>query len=136
MSKVTANEQFSDWLDYMPDFIEDFRLMMKGTGGRFDFSPESLSIVEEWILDRYSSTDEMLPTSESPVVNLLACYIGESMLRQRGGKWDIQLNPGYAFFGVPVVVLPNGDVECPLTLATTAADRRTGDIIRSVVCGE
>jgi len=136
MNKISAIEQFNDWVEYVPEFIQELRSMLAPTGVKFDFSPNSLDTLEEWILSRYGDTEEMLPASESQVVNLLACYIGETMIRQRGGKWDIQLDPDYAYHGVPIIVLPGGDVECPLSLATAAADRRMGDFIRSVVCDE
>ena len=103
---------------------------------KLDFSLNSLDIVEAWILGRYSDTDLMLPESESQTVNRLACYIGETMLRLKGGRWELQLNPDDVFYGVPVIARPDGDVECPLSLATASADRRTGDFLRSVVGDE
>jgi hypothetical protein len=136
MNKISEIEQFNDWVEYVPEFILEFKAMLTPIGVEFDFSPKSLDTVEEWILSRYGDTEEMLAASEGQVVNLLACYIGETMIRQRGGKWDIQLDPDYAFHGLPIIKLPNDDVECPLTLATAAADRRVGDFIRSIVCDE
>ena len=134
MTNTKARAQFEAWLDYLPDFLAAVpSLFPPGKRRKLDFSPASLDVVEAWILDRYPDPDSMLGQTESQTVNLLACYIGETIRRAASARWDVQLESEYAYYGVPVLVLPNGDTECPLTLATASADRRTGTFLRSVL---
>lgn len=131
---MNALEQFTDWVDYLPEFIKEFQAMLDADlSDLMDYSPESLDLVEEWILTRYANTDEMLPTAERRTVNLLACYVGETMRRSRGGEWQLQSDPDQVFYGLPVILMSDGDFDCPLTLVTASADRRTGNVLRTVI---
>ncbi|QDT29283.1 hypothetical protein Enr10x_46340 [Gimesia panareensis] len=134
---MSEREQFQAWLDYLPDFLAEFQSFMDESDQEFDYSPESLDALEEWILSHYQDTDDLLKKSESQILNLLACYIGESIIRIRGGQRELDQKPDSVYYRRPVIVLPPyGDTVCPITLATTAADRRTGDFLRSLACSE
>jgi len=131
---MNALAGFTDWVEYIPEFLNEFQAMLGADlSDSMGFSPESLDLVEDWILTRYANTDEMLSKAESRTVNLLACYVGETMRRVRGGKWKLQSDPDHAFFGMPVVQMSDGDIDCPLSLVTASADRRTGNFLRAVI---
>lgn len=134
MQDDDAQQQFQDWLDFLPDFLAQVpELFSIEEGKRLDLSPASLDVIESFILANYPDTNSMRPSAESQTVNLLACYIGEVFRLALGAKWELQSNPDYVYFGLPVLVLKNGDTECPLTLATATADRRTGHYLRKVL---
>lgn len=79
----------------------------------------------------------MLERDQNQLVNGAACYIGEIFRKALGGRWDIELgDPDYVYFGVPILRGLGGSTnesECPLSLATASADRRTGNYLRTVL---
>lgn len=130
-------EQFQYWLADMDDALERFlKSLPPETRSKLDYSIESLDAVEDWILEKYGSTAEMLDPKESRTVDGLARYIGETIRRNVGGHWEIRLDdPKYAYYGIPQITgySPHPTPEAPATLATAAADRRTGNFISGVV---
>ena len=134
---MSERQQFQDWLDYLPDFLQEFQSFMDESDQEYDYSPESLDALEEWILSHYQDTDDLLKKSESQILNLLACYIGETIIKIKGGQWELDQEPESVYYGLPVIVLPPyGDTVCPITLVTASADRRTGDFLSSLACSE
>lgn len=80
----------------------------------------------------------MLDPAEADQVDGIARYIGETLRKTVGGHWDIRLDdPKYVFYGLPELTGfgPRSTPVCPLTLATTAADRRTGKFLRGIADG-
>jgi hypothetical protein len=134
---LTTREDFESWLMAMDEFLGEFTEQQARTNQvQLDYSPESLRVVEQLILDKYPNTKAMLTSSEAVRVNGLACYIGETFRKALGGQWDVRLDdPKLAFFGVPILERrnPPSFVECPLSLATAAADRRTGEYLSTVL---
>ncbi len=131
-------DDFQYWLMDMDDAIDRLKAMFsKETRKQLDFSSVSLDVLESWILDRYPDTKAMIESDQSQVVNGAACYIGETFRKTLGGRWDINLDdPQYAFFGVPILKIGSGDkvsTDCPLSLATASANRRTGTYLRTVL---
>jgi hypothetical protein len=140
MRKVATNrDDFEYWLADMDDALDRFIATLPASlRGRLDYSPASLDALEAWILERYPTTQAMLAPSEAQVVDGLARYVGETIRKNIGGKWDIRLDdPKYAFYGLPQLTGfgPRSTPEAPITLATAAADRREGNYIRSVFDG-
>ncbi|QDT23043.1 hypothetical protein [Gimesia chilikensis] len=134
---MSERQQFQDWLDYLPDFLQEFQSFMNESDQEYDYSPESLDALEEWILSHYQDTDDLLKKSESQILNLLACYIGETIIKIKGGQWELDEDPDSVYYGRPVIVLPPyGDTVCPITLATASADSRTGNFLSSLACSE
>ena len=119
---MSERQQFQDWLDYLPDFLQEFQSFMDESDQEYDYSPESLDALEEWILSHYQDTDDLLKKSE---------------IKIKGGQWELDQEPESVYYGLPVIVLPPyGDTVCPITLATASADRRTGDFLSSLACSE
>jgi hypothetical protein len=103
---------------------------------RLDYSPGSLDSLEAWLLARYRDTGDMLDRRESTVVDGLARYIGETFRKAIGGHWDIELdNPKDVYYGLPQLTGfgPRATPECPSSLATAAANRRTGKYLSTVL---
>ena len=137
MNEVKAREDFEYWLADMDDALERFLDSLPNeVSERLDYSPASLDVLERWILDRYASTDQMLPASEATKVDGLARYIGETFRKAIGGHWDIRLDdPKYVFYGRPQLTgfSDKPTPTCPLLLATASADRRTGKYLNGVL---
>lgn len=133
---ISNRDDFEHWLANMDDVLESFIASQTADiRQQLDFGPESLDVVESIILQAYPNTDSMLEPDQCRYVNAFACYIGETFRKRLGGKWDIRLNdPKFAFAGLPILVGgTNQNVpECPLTLATATADRRSGNYLRTI----
>lgn len=129
-----GREDFEYWLASMDDFLEDFvSEFPEDQKCLLDFSPESLDVVEKWILSYYEDTKAALVKPESQRVNNAACYVGEVFRKTHGGKWTIRLDdPKFAFYALPVLSAGK-KTECPLSLVTASADRRTGTYLRMVL---
>jgi hypothetical protein len=133
--RIANREDFEHWLAeldvFLAEFIEEFP---DSAIRKFDYSPASLDLAEAWILMTFDSTDAMLLGADGRRVNCVACYVGETFRRAVKGKWTINLeDSSFAYFGLPTIVAPGKDSECPLSLVTTAADRRTGRFIRTIL---
>ena len=133
----TTREDFESWLVDMDDALDRFFAVLPSeVCERLDYSPASLDILEKWILDRYESTDQMLPASEATTVDGLARYVGEAIRKAIGGRWGIRLDdPRYVFYGLPEIIGYSDKPTslCPISLATASADRRSGRYLSGVL---
>ena len=77
-------------------------------------------------------SDDALRLGEHEVLDAAARHIGLVMLLN-GAQWAIDLDDEDSAYYRPVVRLADGAKACPLTLATAALDRRTGENLRTVV---
>lgn len=136
MPILSTREDFEYWLANMDDFLESFLAgQPEEIRRRLDFTGPSLDVVEAIILRTYPDIKSMLEAGQSRAVNELACYIGETLRKSLGGKWDIRLDdPKFVYAGLPILV--DGPfrslIECPLTLATATSDRRKGNYLRTI----
>ena len=134
---LTTRDDFEEWLAAMDDLLEEFIAHFPaGKREMLDFTPESLNVVEAWILEKYPDPYSMIKEEENETLDGLACYIGETFRTARGGKWDIRLDdPKLAFYCLPMLTGWEKDYTpmCPVTLATASADRRTGKYLRTVL---
>ncbi|MFJ2990796.1 hypothetical protein ACIPF8_23315 [Collimonas sp. NPDC087041] len=130
------DDQFQVWLMDMSDAIERFRQFIPADmAARLDFSPESLSLIEEFALANYPTIDDIKKQSEAKVVDGMARYVGQVFRKHFGGKWIIDFNDKKnVFYGLPQLTGMAGQrtQTCPLTLVTASVDRRTGKFIRTV----
>jgi hypothetical protein len=136
----TAEEQRDDfeyWLADMDDALERFfQKLPPAVRSKLDFSPESLDVLEGWILENYASTDDLLKPEAKEPVDDLARYVGEVYRKTLGGIWDIRLDdPKYAYYGLPELTgfSEKPSPIAPHTLVTASADRRTGVYLRTVL---
>ena len=134
---LSSRDNFEYWLANMDDAL-DFLLEQVPVSikDKLDFSVNSLKVLESWVLEKYENTEKMLNSKETRLVNSIACYIGETFRKNLGGTWNIKLDdPKFAFFGLPIITgFPQESSPfCPLTLATTTADRRNGKFLKTIL---
>ena len=134
-----GQDEFEVWLVIMDEELEAFLAvdLPVDVARCLDYTPASLLPLERFILDRFP---DMLATEDdaaSLLLDRLGRYIGETIRRQIGCSWSIDLvHEDSANYMIPVLATKNDGVEitCPITLATAAVDRRTGDYIYGVAC--
>ncbi len=133
---TNEDDQFQIWLMDMEEAIERFRQgIAADIAIRLDFSPESLSAVEEFALGKYSGIEVAKSQSEAQTLDGMARYVGQVFRKHFGGKWTIDFSDKKnAFYGLPQLTGMAGQriQFCPLTLVTASLDRRTGKFIRMI----
>jgi UTP:GlnB (protein PII) uridylyltransferase len=132
-----TNDDFQLWIFNMDDELDRLKEdLPQELASKLDYSDESLKLVEAWILQRYASVEETKEKGEAQILDRLARYVGETIRKQVGGHWDIDLeNEKNAYYALPVIT---GFEEkptpvCPLTLVTASTARRTGTFISGVL---
>jgi len=139
LSKESSEAQFQNWLAHMDDAIEEFLARLPGeVRAHLDGSPESLDVLEAWLLERYLTMSGILSDDALSNLNGAMCYVGEVFRKALGGQWRIRLDdPKYAFHGIPEVsFLEKNDMPvAPITLVTASLDRRTGKYLSLVFNG-
>ena len=137
MNVEEQRENFQYWLADMDNALERFlEFLPPGVRQRLDFRPDSLSVVEKWIIERYPNIPAMLEHSEREIVDGLARYIGETFRKAIGGRWEIRLDdPKYVYHGRPQLTgfSRTPTPISPHSLATASADRRTGTFMTGVL---
>lgn len=132
-----TEEKFQYWLFNMDDALERFLVTLpEETRARLDYSPDSLDVLEAWLLTRYATLLQMRDPNEYEIIDGVARYIGETFRRALGGIWTIELsNPRDAYYGLPQLEDLPGNIspQCPVTLATASTDRRTGVYLSTVL---
>lgn len=126
--RLFTREEFQLWL--FRD--EDIRTELDGViGASLNSDANSLDDLEAFILDRFSTADEMFSLENRSLTDALARHIGlVFVLNVDDARWDIDLDDDdNAYYMLPVVILGNGTVGCPLTMASTAAARRSGTFL-------
>ena len=130
LRKMISHEQFQDWLAHMDDALEAFLARLPAEmRERLDGSPESLGVLEAWLLERYPTIDAILEDEEASHLDGAARYVGEVFRRMLGGHWRLRLNnPKYVYYGIPEFwFLEKKDTPiASLPLVTSSLDRRTG----------
>ena len=127
----TDNEEaFEMWVTEMPDALDSFlSAIPSDLVAKLDFSPRSLNVLEEWMLEKFGDVARFRNGADTKTVDGIARYIGETFRQNLGGTWDINFsNKKNVYYGMPVIVGLSGKAtpECPHFLATTLLDRRTG----------
>lgn len=124
------------WLSQMNDELRAFfSENVAGLAAQLDFSGSSLDVLEEWMLSKYSSVDELVDPSQKAVLDRTARYVGETIRKQYNLQWKIELKKkDDAYFGLPVMTDEKGKVnyECPHSLVTATVDRRENGYLRMV----
>jgi hypothetical protein len=125
---------FEEWLMSMDDKLGQLtRELPREVIGNLDYSPNSLAVLEGWLLSSYSSP-EMLMESDKHFLDRVACYVGECFRKNLGGKWMVDnSDPESAYYGLPVVRTEGMPAHCPLPMVTAALDRRTGIEMKSIL---
>lgn len=124
---------FECWLIQMDDSLAEFmQAVPKELASQLDYSLHSLTPLETWLLAKYKNTPAILRDSEKQLLDQLGRYVGETMRKNFGGIWNMELKQKRdVYFGMPVLER-NNNVECPVSVVTASLDRRTGDFMREV----
>jgi hypothetical protein len=132
--RLHSREEFQTWLAKDEEVRDELERMV---GAEFGIDESSLDSLEAFLLARYRHPDEALQLNERGVLDAAARHIGLVMvLAVEGASWTIDLeNENNVYYRLPIIKLPDDAEECPLSLATAALDRRTGDYLRTVVEG-
>lgn len=126
---------FESWLFQMDDRLAEFIDELPSDIGRqMDFSLDSLTILEGWLLEQYGSTDEILEASQMQRLDDIARYVGETLRKNLGGIWNIDLkNKRNVYYKIPVIEKQGAWTECPVSLVTAAMEDRSGSFIVGVL---
>jgi hypothetical protein len=93
-----------EWLARLPvrlHFLEEFQTRDEVD---LDFSADSLDGLEEYVLARFETPDEVPDDEDGEwLVEGVAAYVGEAMLRLAGGGWRPAADPGRAPGQVPLI---------------------------------
>jgi hypothetical protein len=131
-----SRDEFEYWLIDMDNALAEFSTYFpEAERKQLDYSGESLNIVEQWLLRKYSNVQSAISPSEAPYIDKAARYVGETFRKHLGGYWYIELNnKKYVYFGLPQLRGKSNKCtpDCPHTMVTTCLDRRTGTFIQTV----
>jgi hypothetical protein len=132
---ATTRDDFEYWLFEMDDKLA---LLMANLPAelseKLDYSVGSLTLLERWLLNTYPSVGDVLRESEKQTLDQLSRYVGETIRRNLGGIWNIDLkNKKNIYFGIPVVEQKGTWTECPVSMVTAATDRQKGDYMESIL---
>jgi hypothetical protein len=130
-------EDFEHWLVAMDDVLDEFMARLpEDLRQKLDYSPESLDAIEDWLLQSYESLEAFRDSDDRVMTDGPARYIGETLRKNLGGRWTIQLdNPAFVFHRLPILTDFKGENSplSPLTLTTASLDRRTGTYLSTIV---
>jgi hypothetical protein len=131
-------EDFQYWLFDMDDALERFfENLPNGLVMDLDFTLNSLDLLENWILNTYSSIAKIQAIEEASTVDGLVRYIGETFRKTLGGQWEIRFDdPKYIYYGLPQLAhfssLKIAPI-CPMRLVTTCVARRKGHFLSTIL---
>lgn len=125
---------FNHWVVAMEDVLEEF-IDEKAVeiSEQLDYSPASLPVLENWLLERYAAIKDLDPDSD--IWDGASRYVGEVFRMQLGGYWDLEdEDPKDVYYGLPILTgFENLGAECPHTCVTAALDRRTGKFFSNLL---
>ncbi len=130
--RLHSYQEFQTWLAKDLEVRVELEAMI---GDVLGIDELSLDALEAFLLARYGAPGDVYQLTERGVLDAAGRHIGLVMLfKVDGAKWGIDLeNENNAYYRLPIIKLPDGAEECPLTLATASIDRRTGTYLRTVV---
>lgn len=136
-SAADREEQFQSWLFYMDDALDQFKARLPdNVRSALDLSPASLNALESWLVSRYNTIAELRAPSEVDTLDGAARYVGETIRKTLGGRWQIRFDdPKDAYYGLPELSQFGVSVPpiCPHRLVTASIDRRTGTYLSTML---
>ena len=113
--KKERKENFIEWVTFIPDRIIEFKKNLpKEISDSLDGSPESLEILENYMIQNFSIEDIQNPKSGDAIDGFMT-YTGDVFQKKLpNAKWSINLEDEYnIYFALPVI--SNG-IIVPLSL--------------------
>jgi hypothetical protein len=131
---MNKRQQFEEWLVGMDDKLDLLRdEVPKEVADKMDYSPESLSALERWLLSAYGSVDKVVQ-SDKYLLDRLSCYVGETFRKNTGGIWTIDYSDqDSVYYGLPVLQREGKAPRCPLSVLTASLDRHTGSYMEGII---
>lgn len=132
-SKQELEDDYHWWITCIPDKIDRLEeLLPKELYSIMDYSISSLDILEKFLLERFTIQDMI---NESELRDCLATYLGvvyEKNISQ--ARWYVELeNEKDAFYGVPILRVPNKLTFEPHSYITTLLDRKKGNLLSTTI---
>lgn len=124
---------FDEWKSRMDEEVHSLKKTVPSElSSEMNYSVESLVDVEKYLLNRYSSPDDLVEDHVN--YERFGRYVGEVQVKNSSVQWCIDLdNEEFAFFGSPVVGSQGTGRDSPFSLVTACIDRQTGDYLEKVV---
>ncbi|MDX1616958.1 MAG: hypothetical protein R3300_21805 [Candidatus Promineifilaceae bacterium] len=120
----------------MDDAIKEMlRHLPPNVVNQLDFTPESLRVVEAWLLATFPDIETLLKRENAMILDGIARYVGETFRENLGGEWILETeDPKMAHYSLPSLKLSGNRraTLTPATLVTTTVHRRKGDFLLSV----
>ena len=137
IKRLTSYEEFESWKQSVSDRIAFlFACIPQAIQNQLNYSFESLSVLEMWLLNKYPEFESALDETEYPLIDAAGTYVGETFRRSFGGEWVIELaDKQNAYLGIPGITGFKGiqipPVVYPRTWITTSIHRRDGNFLYS-----
>jgi hypothetical protein len=130
--QLHSQVEFQTWLAREVEVREELAALI---GRELELTPESLDVVEAYLLEHYAAPKDLLALPARSVLDAAARQIGlVYVLNVDGAEWAINLDdPDDMYYRLPIIRLADGAAVCPLTLATACLERRTGEFLRGRV---
>jgi hypothetical protein len=139
MDHKYTRDDFEEWLIFMDEYIDDFvSSLPTPERENLNYSPESLDVVERWLLIKYESNQtriEAFRQKENRYRYMGAmCYVGETIRKNLGGIWNAHFDePHYQYGELPIIESRAGAAICPLKLMNKAIEMRARHYLRQVL---
>lgn len=125
---IISREEFDAWILDMDEALKHFMDQLPPTlGAALDYSTESLTELEKWIVARCKDSMDILNSKYPEISDGAARYIGEVIRRHTGGYWDIVTDKPIKYNRWPIIRGPktNRFVTCPVWLTVSCKPKRT-----------
>ena len=128
---VPTRALFEEWVEAQDPRLARYRDFLAPTEIRTDFTRDSLSDLGAYLLVRYPEGTQPLAANDTDFLDGAVRYIGETLLRHVGGRWDYTDEPNHLFRGRPFLFLdlPDPMPIAPLYLITALVKRRDKDLL-------
>jgi len=124
---VPTRALFEEWVEAQHPRLARYQDVLAPTQIRTDFSRDSLSDLGAYLPVRYPEGTQPLAADDTDFLDGAVRYIGETLLRHVGGRWDYTDEPNHLFRGRPFLFL---DLPDPPPLAPPVSDHGPGEAAR------
>lgn len=127
--QLHSGTEFQTWLAKDVEIREEVAALI---GTELGLDAASLDVLEAFLLERYAAPKDLLALPARGVLDAAARHIGlVFLLNVDGTEWAINLDDADdMYYRLPIIRFTDGASVCPLALATTCLDRRTGEFLR------
>lgn len=136
MEANLTREDFEAWMFAMSEKLEEFAAFFeKETQKKLSYSHQSINDIEEWLLRKFNSTEDILKAEHRYTLDMVSRYVGETFRENLRGKWDINLEHRQnAHYHLPVVVTEKAaQAIAPHPLITKSVNMRGGSYMGEVL---